>query len=363
MKQLFFHTLTAIVIAMQLYSCNSTSVQKQAPSVFELTPKMAATTTTSIVKLEKLRNEMSFYGKITADNNKLIEVYPIVGGNVTQVYVELGDYVHKGELLATIRSTEVASYESELENAKNDLLVAKNNYKVTQEMYAGKLAVERELIAAKSEVDKATAQLNRIKQTFKIYNIKPGAIYEVRAPINGFIIEKNINQDMLLRNDKTDNIFDIAEISDVWALANVNEIDIAPIRLGYPAQVSVLSYPDTTFNGEVDKIFNVIDPITQAMKIRIKLANKDYKLKPEMRAHITLAFDEDSYMLSVPSDAIIFDNNKTYVMIYQSKKQIETREIEVFRQVGNTAFISAGLKKNERIITHNQLLIYDALND
>jgi cobalt-zinc-cadmium efflux system membrane fusion protein len=133
--------------------------------------------------------------------------------------------------------------------------------------------------------------------------------------------------------------------------------------LGYPAQVSVLSYPDTTFNGEVDKIFNVIDPITQAMKIRIKLANKDYKLKPEMRAHITLAFDEDSYMLSVPSDAIIFDNNKTYVMIYQSKKQIETREIEVFRQVGNTAFISAGLKKNERIITHNQLLIYDALND
>lgn len=363
MKQQFLYVFTGLIIGFHLVSCSSTVKEKSSIEPFVLTKKMAATTVTAPVKWEKLRNEMSFYGKITADNNKLIEVYPIVGGNVTQVYVELGDYVHKGDLLATIRSTEIASYESELENAKNNLLVAKNNYKVTQEMYAGKLAVERELIQAKSELENAKAQLNRIKQTFKIYNIKAGAIYEVRAPINGFIIEKNINQDMLLRNDKTDNIFDIAEISDVWALANVNEIDIATIQMGYPAKVSVLSYPDTTFKGEVDKIFNVIDPITQAMKIRIKLSNKDYKLKPEMRAHITLAFSENKNMLSVPSQALIFDNNKQYVMVYGAKNHIETREVEVFREVDNTTFISYGLKAGERVIIHNQLLIFDALND
>lgn len=363
MKQRLSFLFILLAPLSVLQSCHSSETKKEAESTFELTDKMMENKTTTPVKLEKLRNEMSFYGKITADNNKLIEVYPIVGGNVTKVYVELGDYVRKGELLATIRSTEVASYESELENAKNDLLVAKNNLKVTQEMYTGKLAVEREVIEAKSEVEKASAQLNRIRQTFKIYNIKSGAIYEVRAPINGFIIEKKINQDMLLRNDKTDNIFDIAEISDVWALANVNESDIATIQLGYPARVSVLSYPDTTFNGKVDKIFNVIDPVTQAMKIRIKLSNKDYKLKPEMRAHIALAFEENQEMLSIPSKAVIFDNNRHYVLVFKDKKHIETREVEVYREVGTTSFISSGVKKGERIITHNQLLIYDALND
>ena len=66
---------------------------------------------------------------------------------------------------------------------------------------------EREVIESKSQVEKATAQLNRMEETYKVYNIKAGSIYEVKAPISGFVIEKHINSDMLLRNDKTDNIF------------------------------------------------------------------------------------------------------------------------------------------------------------
>lgn len=361
-KVIITNGLLLVGVGMFLGAC-SKPIESKTEQKFELSPKMLASTTFEVAKMEPLKNELSFYGKIVADNNKTVEVYPIVGGNVTRVLVELGDYVHKGDLLATIRSTEVASFETELIGAKNDLLVAKNNLKVTQEMYDGKLAVEREVTQAKSEVEKAKAQLDRIQQTFRIYNIKPGAIYEVRAPMSGFIIEKKINEGMLLRNDKSDNIFDIAEINDVWALANVNESDIGDIQLGVQAKVAVLSYQDTWFSGSVDKIFNVIDPETQAMRIRIKLANKEYKLKPEMRAKVVLAFDEKEQMITVPKSAIIFDNNVHYVMVYHSKNRIETRVVEVFREVGNSAYIKSGVQQGERIITKNQLLIYDALND
>ena len=337
--------------------------QEEVKTTFALTDKMLASTKTETASMQSLRNELNFYGKITADNNKIIEVFPVVGGNVTKVSVELGDYVKKGQVLAIIRSTEVAGFEKELEDAQNDVVVAKNNLKVAQELFEGKLTAERDVLEAKSMLDKALSQLHRIQETYKIYNIKAGSIYEVRSPLSGFVIEKHINQDMLLRSDKTDNIFDVAEIDDVWAIANVNESDINLVKLGETAAVTTLSNPDKVFNGHVDKIYNIIDPETKAMKVRIRLANANYLLKPEMRANIKLSFAEGKSMLAIPSTAVVFDKSKNYVMIFHDKANIETRQVEVFRQIGDITYISSGLNAGEKVMTANQLFVYDALND
>jgi len=343
--------------------CKSDTENKQIKQGFAMSNKMLSTSSFVEVTTQQLKNELNFFGKITADNKKLIEVFPLVGGNVTKVYVELGDYVKKGQLLATIRSTEVAGYEKDLEDAKNDLIVKKNNYKVIQELFEGKLNAERDVVEAKSEYEKALSQLNRIQETYQVYNMNKGAIYEVRAPMNGFIIEKKVNQDMLLRNDRSDNIFDIAEINDVWAVANINESDINNIKVGIDAAVTTLSYPEKIFTGKLDKIFNIIDPETKAMKAIIKLNNPGFILKPEMSATIKLSYNESKQMIAIPSNAIIFDKSKNYVMVFKDRSNIETRQIELFRQVGGLTYISNGLKNGEKIMTNNQLLVYDALND
>ncbi len=343
--------------------CKKEPEKSEENAKFELSPKMLQSTTSTPVEMQQLKNELNFYGKITADNNKMIDVYPVVGGNVTKVYVELGDYVKRGQLLATIRSTTVAGFEKDMDDAQNDLVLAKNSLKTAQELSEGKLATERDIMAAKSNLDKAQSQVQRMNETYKIYNIKKGAIYEVRSPISGFVIQKNINQDMLLRDDRSDNIFDIAEISQVWAIANVNETDINQVKLGMNATVTTLSYPDKVFMGKTDKIFNIIDPETKAMKVRIILNNTDYLLKPDMRANIKLSSTEDQKMLAVPSNTVIFDKSKNFVMIFHNSKNIETRQVEVYRQVGDITYLSAGLKEGEKVITNNQLLIYDALND
>jgi cobalt-zinc-cadmium efflux system membrane fusion protein len=351
------------IIGLSITSCKKEVDNPENTTSFVLSDQMLKTTKTAEAKTIPVKNELSFYGKITADNNKLIDVYPLVGGNVVKVNVELGDYVHKGQVLAIIRSTDVADIEKQMVDAKSDLLVAKNGLKVAQELFEGKLNAERDVLQAKSEVGKAQSQLNRVQEIYKIYNIKAGSIYQVTAPISGFIIQKSINQDMLLRNDRSENIFDIAEISEVWAIANINEIDINKVKLGIDADVTTLSYPDKIFKGKVDKIFNIIDPETKAMKARIKLQNTDFLLKPDMNASIKLSFDEDKSMIAVPSTAIIFDKSKNYVMIFKDRNNIGTRQVDVYRQVGATTYISSGLKENEKVITNNQLFIYDALND
>lgn len=359
------HTLfIGIAIAsLSLTACKKQVENPETNTSFVLSNTMLKSTTTAEAKTQPLKNELSFYGKITADNNKMIDVYPLVGGNVMKVNVELGDYVKKGQVLATIKSTDVADFEKQSIDAKSDLLVAKNNLKVAQELFDGKLNSESDVLQAKSEVNKAQSQLSKIQETYKIYNIKAGSIYEVTAPISGFIIQKSINQDMLLRNDRSENIFDIAEISEVWAMANINEIDINKVKLGTSAAVTTLSYPDRIFQGKVDKIYNVIDPETKAMQARIKLSNPDYMLKPDMNANIKLSFNENQSMIAVPSKAIVFDKSKNFVVVFKDRNNIETRQVEVYRVVGDTTYISSGLKENEKVITNNQLFIYGALNN
>lgn len=358
------HIAAILLACIVSGSCQkSKPQQEQKAETFVLSDTMLRSTTTAVAISEPLRNELQFYGKITADNNKLIEVYPIVGGNVIKVFVELGDYVKKGQVLATIRSTEVAGFEKELQDARNDVLVAQNNLKVAQELFEGKINAERDVVEAKSQLEKARSQLGRIEEVYKIYNLKPGSVYQVTAPISGFIIEKKINQDMQLRSDRTDNIFDIAQIDDVWAIANVNETEIGQVQLGVNADVTTLSYPDTVFQGKVDKIFNIIDPETKAMKVRVKLNNASYLLKPEMRASIRIRYANAEKMVAVPSEAVIFDNSRNYVLVFKSRFDIEVRPVEVFRTIGKTTYISSGIKEGEKVITHNELMIYDALND
>lgn len=346
-----------------MFSCKNQNAAEPPAQLFVLSDKMRATTKTEAARYRSLKTELSFYGKVTPDNNKMIEIFPIVGGNVTKVFVELGDYVQKDQLLATIRSTEVAGFEKELEDAKNDLVIAKNNVKVAQELFEGKLSAERDVLEAKSHLEKAQSQLHRIQETYSIYNIKGGAIFEIRSPLSGFIIQKKVNEGMLLRNDKSDNVFDIAQIDEIWIIANINESDINQVKLGIDAAVTTLSYPNQIFNGKVDKIFNVIDPETKAMKVRIKLNNKDYLLKPDMRATIKLSYEEsDKLLLSVPSEAIIFDRSKNFVIVFNDKDKLETRQVEVIRQVEGITYLS-GINEGEKVVTQNQLLIYDALND
>ncbi len=361
MKNKLLALSTALLLS--LASCNETNNQAPKTVSFSLSDTMLETTKISKATMQQLKNELTFNGRITADDNKAIDVYPLVGGNVEKVNVELGDYVKKGQVLATIKSTDIADFDKQRIDAKNDLLVAKNNLKVSQELFEGKLNSDREVLQAKSEVEKAQSQMRKIQETYKIYNIKAGSIYEVTAPINGFIIQKSINKDMLLRSDRSENIFDIAEISEVWAMANINEIDINKVKIGITADITTLSYPDKVFTGKIDKIFNIIDPETKAMQARVKLDNKDFLLKPDMNALIILSYTEDEKAIAIPSSAVIFDKSKNYVLVFKDRNNIETREVQVLRQVGKITYVKSGLKDGENVITQNQLFIYSALND
>lgn len=358
------YSIPFIIIILSLFSCSrkEEETKPQAKKGFELSNTMLKSISLAKVERTNIRDDYNFYGKISADKNSYIDVYPLVGGNVLSVNVELGDHVQKGQVLATIRSTELAEVQKDVSDARTDLVVARNNLRVASEMYEGKLNTERDVLEAKSQLQKAQDQMQRASAVSTVYNVKKGNIYSVIAPISGYIVQKNINKDMQLRSDRSDNIFDVANTTNVWAIMNVNESDIDKISLGMAAQVSTLSYPDKVFDGKIDKIFKIIDPQTNAMQARVVLNNQDGLLIPESKATIKVTTSENATGLTVPSKAVIFDDNRSFVVIYKSRTDVKVKEIKVLKQVGNVTYVSEGVSEGEQVVTNNQLLIYRSLN-
>lgn len=358
-----YTSLLILPVLLAFQSCNSEEKKPETATAFSMSDTMMNKCEFYTASMQDVKSELRLFGKIEPDNNKLAQVYSIVGGNVIKINVELGDYVTKGQVLATVRSGEVAEFQRERLDAQSSVAVEEKNLQVAKDMYAGKLSTEKDVLAAEKELDKAKAELTRINEIYGIYNLQPGSVFNVTAPMSGFIVQKNINQNEQLRADKSDALFSIAEINEVWAMANVNESDISKVQIDYEAEVTTLSFPDDKYLGKIDKIFNAIDPETKAMKVRVRIPNTDFKLKPEMNATVIVRYKEDKKLVALPASSVVFDKSKNWVMVFKDRNNIETRRVHVYSQVGDIAYIKDGINNGEKVISKNGLLIYDALND
>lgn len=342
-------------------SCKSH--RDDAPVTFTLTDTMFNRISLDTVQTEQVSSELKFSGKVTPEDNKVASIFPIVAGYVTKVNVSLGDHVKKGQILAVIRSTDIADFEKQRRDGETELLLAKKNLKSAQELFESRLNTERDVAAAQKAVDDAGAELNRIREVFNIYQVNNGAFYNIVAPISGFITEKKLNPDMQLPSGFSESIFTIAQIDDVFITANVYETDIAKVSVNMPAEIVLLSYAGKKFSGKIDKIMNILDPETKTMKIRIRLPNPGYALKPEMAATVYVRYLENKWLPTVSSEAVVFDRSRDYLMIFHGKDSIETRVVEPLHTTSGKTYISSGLAAGEKVIVKNALLVYDALND
>jgi cobalt-zinc-cadmium efflux system membrane fusion protein len=344
-------------------ACTGKIEKKENDQVIEISDTLIRNMTISTAKITQVHNEIKLTGKVVTDQSKQLDVFPLVGGIVKSVNVEIGDYVEKDQLLAVIKSGEVADYEKQFIDAKSNLELSKKNMQVAEDMFAAKLMSERDYISAKQDLRKAEADINKANELQKIYAVNAAGDYLVRAPISGFIIDKKVNKEMQIRTDNTESIFTISQLSDVWVLANVYESDIEKVKEKDTVYVNTIAYSEKTYTATIDKVYNVLDPETRVMKVRIKLDNPDYLLKPEMYANVVVNYEESKRMITIPSSALVFDNSNNYVLIYGGGKNFLVEKVDLYKTIGNRAYIRLGIKEGDKIVTGNQLLIYNALTN
>ncbi|MEI7490802.1 MAG: efflux RND transporter periplasmic adaptor subunit [Bacteroidota bacterium] len=357
-------TLLIILATAFLAGCGGSEVKNGPDSQEVLANAFNKLILLDTVKVEEVRNEILLTGKITFDENHIAKISSMSGGIVESMNVELGDFVRKGQVLATIRSIETAEYSNQFTTATSNYQIAKKNAELTNEMYRNGLASEKDNLTSRQELVKAEGELQRIKEILSIYGDESATRYTLRSPIDGIVVERNATKNMIFRIENAQNaIFTIADLRFVWAVGNVTESDIPDVQPGYLANVTTVSYPDKVYKGMVSRVMNVIDSASKVMKVRIELTNPDYLLKPEMFANITVFYNEGHHKLAcIPSEAIIFDKNRNYVMVFHGKGKIETREVGVYHPVGGKTYIESGLKEGEMVVCKNALVVYNALN-
>jgi cobalt-zinc-cadmium efflux system membrane fusion protein len=314
------------------------------------------------VKMVPLINSIRFTGMIDVNQDNQVNIFPLVSGNAKDIKAQLGDYVNAGDVLGTVASSEMAGYTNNLVVAETNLTNTKRQLEASKDLFKSGLASSLDVTTAQTNYDQAVAQLEMAKRVLSINGNNTQGIWVIKAPVSGFIVQKNITNGTTIRTDNGNAIFTISDLKNVWVWANVYESNIGNIHMGDDVTVTTISYPGRVFEGKVDKMLNALDPTTKVMKVRIVIPNPNYELKPQMFASIIVANPENSQALSVPSKALIYDNSRYYVVKYNGNGDASIMPVEVLSTLGDKTYIKSGIQDGDRVISSKAIQIYGELN-
>ncbi len=314
--------------------------------------------------ISQVNDQVKLSGEVSFNDNKVVRIFPFSGGQVQKVMVSLGDRVRRGQTLAVIKSADVAGNYSDLSVANTDIAIAKKQMDNQESLFKNGITSEREYTEAKENYNKAVSNAEKIKTQIAINGggqTDANGMYVIKSPIDGYVVEKNAEAGGFIRGDNSQNLFTIGDIKQVWIWANVYEADVSRVRTGYEADVTTLAYPGRVFKGKIDEQNEILDPQSKVMKIRIALQNDSLLLKPEMFASVIIRSEEKTSTVTIPATAVVNDNGKTFVVVYHDRCDLELRSIEVSKTFKQFAYIKSGLQAGEKVISHNQILLYRAL--
>lgn len=307
-------------------------------------------------------NTLDLSGKISIDENRSARIFPLAGGVVLRVAVELGDYVTKGQLLATIKSPELIDAQRDYKNDEAEVLTQDKNVEAAKSLVKSGLMSEKEYIITQNQLQISKNNLQKSKELLNIYNqaTNPDE-FNIYAPVSGYIIEKNISPNSQFQSSQSQALFTVSDLDEIFADANVYESDINKIHINDNVYITTLAYPDKVFPGVINKIINVLDPNTKTMCVRVKLI-KNTLLKPEMYAQISINYSSGAVMKAVPKDAVVFDNSLNYIIVQKGDSAV-AKKIQVKSSGTFYTFFEGDIQPGEKVSTKNSLLIYNAINN
>ncbi|EOA6541332.1 TPA: efflux RND transporter periplasmic adaptor subunit [Vibrio vulnificus] len=290
---------------------------------------------TAAVELAKLSPRIETVGYIAFDESKLWQTNVRVSGWVEKLYINaVGEQVKKGDVLFTLYSPELVKAQEELLNAKRtgrDGLVKG----ATERLLS--LGVDRE-------------QINQV-----IRRGKASQTIEIKALANGVIASLNIREGGYLSPAQA--VISAGPLHEVWVDAEVFERQAHWLTNGSQASMTLDALPGKAWQGEVDYVYPILDPKTRTLRMRLKFANPNGELKPNMFANITLQPVSDSEVLTVPKSSVIRSGGMTRVVLAEGEGKYRSARIETGREADDKVEVLQGLNQGDRIVTSAHFML------
>lgn len=236
-------------------------------------------------------------------------------------------------------------------------------------MQRGPDVISRQINYVFALQDKDPAQIAQAETVLRQYGIPEATIEEIRrtgraareitltAPRSGVVLEKPAIEGM--RINTGDPLFKIADLSQVWLLADVQEQDLGKLKIGETARATLVAYPGQSFTGKVDFIYPSLMAGTRTGRVRIVLSNASGALREAMYASVTIdtAAPSNTAMLVVPDSAIIDSGTRQVVLVAKGEGRFEPRAVQVGARGDGVTQILDGVKAGESVVVSANFLI------
>ncbi|MGD0864801.1 MAG: efflux RND transporter periplasmic adaptor subunit [Rhizomicrobium sp.] len=357
-----------------------------ASTTFQPTPEQLAGIVIKPVHAKIFPAVTSTEGNIASDDDLTTPVFSPFTGRVTQLIAKLGDQVKKGQPLMVVEASEFVQAQNDLitavsglHSATAQLNLAETNEKREHQLFDARGAALKDW--QQSQSDLATAQGNyrtamialaAVRNRLRIFGksdseiaamerapigrqTSPDAI--VAAPIDGTVILRQVGVGQFIQSGASNPIYSISNLSTVWLVANVREVDAPYIKLGDPVNVRVLAVPNRIFRAKITYVAPSIDPATHRLQVRADVDNPDGVLKPQMFAAFNIITGQDEAAPAVPQSAIVYEGETARVWVQEKDGRLGLRIIRIGRSDGDDMEALSGLRAGEKIVTGGAIFI------
>ena len=259
-------------------------------------------------------------GTVNPDVSRTIPVISLASGRVVAIHVQIGDYVHKGQLLMEVQSTDISGAFNQYLKAVNDERLAHAQDERARLLYDKGAIAKSQMEIADDGEQNAKADLTAAEQQLRVLGVDkdhPAATVKVYSPASGVIITQNVTNaaaaGVTLAGSST--AFTIADLSHVWIICDVYENDLSTVHLGQSADIRLSAYPDRVLTGTISEIDAVLDPSIRTAKVRIQVANPDRIMRVGMFATATFHGRKLEKHASLPATAILHLHDRDWIYV------------------------------------------------
>jgi Cu(I)/Ag(I) efflux system membrane fusion protein len=365
-----------------VYADEAAQAAKDEPGTVSISPARVQKLGVRTARVERrvLDQQLRAVGRIELDERRVVTVAPRFEGWIEHLHVAAtGQPVKKGQPLFDVYSPELVSVQREIQTAREGLV------RLADAPADARESMQRLLVAGQARLANwglDAAQIAALEKDGKAGGAR--RTFRFTAPASGIVLEKKAVQGM--RFMPGEMLYQIADVSHVWVIADVFERDAAQVKVGQGATVRVASLGGREFAGRVDYIYPTLNAATRTVPVRIELANSDGALRPAMYAEAELKVGGEagvsrstasrltnglssgqhsnseagktaSGALVVPSSAILDGGQTQRVLLVRGEGRFAPKEVKLGRSNGDAVEVLGGLAEGDEVVVAANFLI------
>ena len=306
-------------------------------------------------------------GQITFNRNSLAAVTPLVGGVVVEVLKDVGDTVNAEDVLAVVKSVDVAKAKSEYAKAVAEGRLAHQVYEREKTLHEREISARRDMEEAQAVLAVSQSAIEEARQHLLGLGLSDAeakgaaaasSLLPVRSPLSGTVVERKAVQGTAV--EPGEELFQVADLSSVWMQLSVPETRLVELNTGAPVRARFDAYPGMIFEGEVQWIAPRINPDTRMLEARAVFPNAQGLLKDGLFGHASLGNAAEGAPLTVPSSAVQDVDGQSVVFRKLEDDLYETR-VEVGAVQDGRVVVLAGLAPGEELVTEGSYVMKSEL--